>query len=32
MESWDNWFDGPGVTTDFMTEREQPPVQEREAF
>lgn len=23
-ESWDSWFDGEGVTTDFMEEREQP--------
>ena len=22
-ESWDGWFDGVGVTTDFMVEREQ---------
>jgi antitoxin VapB len=31
-ESWDSWFDGPGVTADFMSERNQPPVQEREGF
>lgn len=31
-ESWDSWFDGPGVTEDFMKEREQPADQEREAF
>ncbi|KOY60830.1 type II toxin-antitoxin system VapB family antitoxin [Photorhabdus heterorhabditis] len=31
-ESWDSWFDGPGVTDDFMAEREQPSVQEREGF
>ncbi|NHB96640.1 MULTISPECIES: type II toxin-antitoxin system VapB family antitoxin [Photorhabdus] len=31
-ESWDSWFDGPGVTADFMAEREQPPVQEREGL
>jgi len=31
-ESWDSWFDGEGVTADFMTEREQPADQEREAF
>ncbi|MBS9427011.1 type II toxin-antitoxin system VapB family antitoxin [Photorhabdus akhurstii] len=31
-ESWDSWFDGPSVTADFMVEREQPPVQEREGF
>ncbi|WP_031388666.1 type II toxin-antitoxin system VapB family antitoxin [Desulfonatronum thiodismutans] len=29
-EGWDSWFDGPGVTADFMSERDQPPVQERE--
>jgi len=23
-ESWDSWFDGPGVSDDFMREREQP--------
>ncbi|WP_045221259.1 type II toxin-antitoxin system VapB family antitoxin [Desulfonatronum thioautotrophicum] len=31
-ESWDSWFDGPGVTADFMSERDQPPVQDREGF
>ena len=31
-ESWDSWFDEPGVTADFMSERAQPPVQEREGF
>ncbi|HGW5371076.1 antitoxin [Pseudomonas aeruginosa] len=31
-ESWDSWFDGEGVTADFMAEREQPADQEREAF
>lgn len=31
-ESWESWFDGPGVTTDFMMEREQPAEQERESF
>lgn len=31
-ESWDSWFDGDGVTEDFMLEREQPADQEREAF
>ncbi|MBN2887313.1 MAG: antitoxin [Chromatiaceae bacterium] len=31
-ESWDSWFDGPGVSDDFMNEREQPPVQIREPF
>lgn len=31
-ESWDSWFDGEGVSNDFMAEREQPQEQEREAF
>ena len=31
-EAWDSWFDGPGVTADFMVERGQPPVQDREGF
>lgn len=31
-ESWDSWFDGEGVTSDFMVEREQPADQERETF
>ena len=31
-QAWDDWFEGPGVTGDFMTRREQPPVQERENF
>lgn len=31
-ECWDSWFDGPGVTDDFMTDRGQPAEQEREAF
>lgn len=30
--SWDSWFDGEGVTADFMNERNQPADQEREAF
>jgi antitoxin VapB len=29
---WDSWFDGPGVSDDFMAQREQPAGQEREAF
>ena len=28
-EGWDTWFDGPGVTDDFMIERDQPPPQDR---
>ncbi len=31
-ESWDSWFEGEGVTTDFMTEREQPADQVRDSF
>jgi antitoxin VapB len=31
-ESWDSWFDGEGVTEDFMNDREQPADQERESF
>ncbi|MFF7709318.1 type II toxin-antitoxin system VapB family antitoxin [Pseudomonas sp. NPDC007930] len=31
-ESWDSWFDGEGVSEDFMAEREQPAEQVREAF
>ena len=31
-ESWDSWFDGEGVSADFMTDREQPADQERESY
>jgi antitoxin VapB len=31
-EIWDSWFEGDTVTPDFMSERHQPDVQEREAF
>ncbi|MBV8044151.1 type II toxin-antitoxin system VapB family antitoxin [Pluralibacter sp.] len=31
-ESWDSWFDGESVTSDFMVAREQPGEQDREAF
>ena len=31
-ESWNQWFDGPGVSDDFMREREQPAMQVREAL
>jgi len=31
-ESWDQWFDGPGASDDFMLNREQPADQEREAL
>lgn len=29
-ESWDTWFDGNSVTTDFMSAREQPTNQVRQ--
>ena len=29
-QSWDDWFDTPGVSSDFMTERMQPKDQFRE--
>lgn len=31
-ESWESWFSGPRVTSDFMADREQPEPQERESF
>ena len=31
-KSWDLWFDAPGVSDDFMTEREQAADQERETL
>jgi antitoxin VapB len=31
-ESWDSWFDGEGVSPDFMSTRDQPADQEREGF
>lgn len=31
-ESWDSWFDGESVTSDFMIAREQPGDQDREGF
>ncbi|EOW5774694.1 TPA: toxin-antitoxin system antitoxin VapB [Escherichia coli] len=31
-ESWDSWFDGENVSTDFMDIRDQPAMQERESF
>ncbi|VYU40041.1 AbrB/MazE/SpoVT family DNA-binding domain-containing protein [Metakosakonia massiliensis] len=31
-ESWDSWFDGESVTSDFMAAREQPGGQDREGF
>ena len=30
--SWDSWFDGPGVSDDFMRSRQQPDDQTREAL
>ncbi len=29
-QSWDEWFNAPGVSSDFMTERKQPEDQRRE--
>ena len=31
-ESWDSWFDGDSVTSDFMDDRNQAFDQERESF
>lgn len=31
-EAWDSWFDGVAATSDFMSDRDQPALQEREAF
>jgi len=31
-ESWDFWFDGEGVSDDFMASRDQPEHQERETL
>ena len=31
-QSWDEWFDGPGVSSDFMTKRQQPKDQRRETL
>lgn len=31
-QSWDDWFEAPGVSSDFMTERMQPEDQIREPF
>jgi antitoxin VapB len=31
-ESWDQWFDGPSVSADFMADRAQPASQQRGAF
>lgn len=31
-QSWAAWFDGEGVSSDFMTERDQPESQERSSL
>lgn len=31
-QSWDDWFEGPGVSSDFMVERRQPEDQRRETM
>lgn len=31
-EAWSSWFEGENVTSDFMTEREQPADQVREGL
>ena len=31
-QSWDEWFDGPGVSDDFMNQRKQPQDQGRETL
>ena len=31
-ETWHDFFAGPRATEDFMTDRNQPPMQEREGF
>jgi antitoxin VapB len=31
-ESWDYWFDGAGVSDDFMVDRDQPVDQQRESL
>lgn len=31
-ELWDSWFEGDVVSSDFMTEREQPAAQERDTL
>ena len=32
QKNWDNWFDSAGVTSDFMSERDQPADQTRPGF
>jgi len=31
-QSWDDWFAAPGVSSDFMTDRQQPADQMRESL
>jgi len=31
-QSWDDWFDAQGVSSDFMTDRQQPEDQIRESL
>lgn len=31
-QSWDDWFDAPGVSSDFMTDRQQPEDQIKESL
>lgn len=31
-QTWDSWFEEPTVSDDFMTDREQPHLQERESL
>lgn len=31
-QSWDEWFNAPGVSSDFMSERQQPDDQVREVL
>lgn len=31
-QSWDDWFDGPGVSDDFMADQKQPEDQVRETL
>ena len=31
-QAWETWFDGEGVTDDFMSERDQPQDQNRDNF
>jgi antitoxin VapB len=31
-EAWDSWFEGEGVSADFMSDRDQPPAQGRDVL